>query len=74
MFGNLGMFGSLGMTELIIILAIILLLFGARRLPELAKGMGQSMRAFKQGMGSSQLEDNGEPINAIEAKKLEMKS
>lgn len=51
------MFGSLGMTELIIILLIILLLFGARRLPELARGLGESIRAFKKGVAEPQLED-----------------
>jgi sec-independent protein translocase protein TatA len=51
------MFGSLGFPELMIILVILLLLFGARRLPELAKGLGQSIRAFKQGVADGQLED-----------------
>jgi sec-independent protein translocase protein TatA len=51
------MFGNIGWTELLIILVIILLLFGARRLPELAKGMGESIRAFKKGMSEPQLED-----------------
>ncbi len=41
------MFG-LGMPELIIILVIILLLFGANRLPEVASGIGKSIRAFKK--------------------------
>jgi Sec-independent protein translocase protein TatA len=34
-------------------------LFGARRLPELAKGLGQSIRAFKQATTEAQLEDKG---------------
>jgi sec-independent protein translocase protein TatA len=50
-------FPNVGMTELIVILAILLLLFGARRLPELAKGLGQSIRAFKQATTEAQLED-----------------
>ena len=41
---------NLGPTELIIILAIVLLLFGSRKLPELAKSLGKAQREFKQGM------------------------
>ena len=39
--------GSMGMPEIIIILVIILLLFGANRLPGLARGLGKSIREFK---------------------------
>lgn len=41
--------GMIGMQELLIILAILLLLFGGTRLPQLAKGLGKSVREFKQG-------------------------
>ena len=37
----------LGPTELLIILAVILVLFGGRKLPELAKGLGQGLKEFK---------------------------
>ncbi len=40
---------GIGGTELIILLAIILLLFGAKRIPELAKGLGTGIREFKRG-------------------------
>jgi len=42
-------FGSFGGTELIIALVIILLLFGAKRIPELAKGLGSGVREFRKG-------------------------
>lgn len=40
--------GSLGAQELIIILLIVLLLFGARKLPELSKSIGQSIKEFRK--------------------------
>ena len=42
-------FGSFGGTDLIIALVIILLLFGAKRIPELAKGLGSGVREFRKG-------------------------
>lgn len=39
-----------GPLELIIILLLVVVFFGARKLPELGKGLGQSMREFKKGM------------------------
>jgi sec-independent protein translocase protein TatA len=41
--------GSFGGTELIIALVIILLLFGAKRIPELARGLGSGVREFRKG-------------------------
>ena len=38
---------SIGLTELLIILAIAVLLFGGRKIPELAKGLGEGIRNFK---------------------------
>jgi len=40
--------GSIGTQELIIILVIVLLLFGAKRIPEIARSMGQGIREFKK--------------------------
>jgi sec-independent protein translocase protein TatA len=51
--------GPLGMTEILIILLIVILLFGARRIPELAKGLGEGIRNFKTGMhGKGEIEDH----------------
>lgn len=60
--------GGLGMQELIIILVILLLLFGSTRLPQLAKGMGKSIREFKKGIGEG--EDEGELEAARERERL----
>lgn len=38
---------NLGPTELIIVLVIVLVLFGSKKLPELAKGLGQGLKEFK---------------------------
>jgi sec-independent protein translocase protein TatA len=40
--------GGLGGTELLLILAVVLLLFGATKLPELARGSGRALRIFKE--------------------------
>ena len=51
------MFGSVGMPELIIGLVVILLLFGAKRVPELARGLGSGVREFKKGTQEGDLEN-----------------
>lgn len=42
------MFPALGMPEMFVIMVVILLLFGAKRLPELARGLGKSIKEFKK--------------------------
>ena len=54
--GIFGFLGNIGTTELILILVVILLLFGAKRLPELARGLGKSMQEFKK--ASREVEEN----------------
>ena len=44
------MFGEIGAGEIILILAVLLLLFGAKKLPELARSIGKSARALKDGL------------------------
>jgi sec-independent protein translocase protein TatA len=47
------MFG-IGTTELLIILGIVVVIFGARRLPELGSGLGQAIKNFKKGVSSKE--------------------
>ena len=47
-----------GMGEIIVILIIVLLLFGASRLPEIARAIGKSIKEFKKGL--KETKDNGE--------------
>jgi sec-independent protein translocase protein TatA len=48
--GMLGLFGPLGLPEMLIILAIVILIFGANRLPELGKGIGAGIKNFRSSM------------------------
>jgi sec-independent protein translocase protein TatA len=42
------MFGGIGMTELIVILVIVLIIFGAKKLPQIGEGLGKGIRNFKK--------------------------
>lgn len=44
------LFGSFGLPEILLILLVVLLLFGGKKIPELMKGMGKGVRSFKEGM------------------------
>ena len=46
------MFGSLGIPELLILLAIVVLIFGVNKLPKLGKGLGEGIRNFKDSVRS----------------------
>ena len=43
-------FGSIGAQELILVLVIVVLLFGARKIPDLARGLGEGIRNFRAAM------------------------
>jgi len=45
--------GRIGLPELIIILMIVIIIFGANRLPDLGKGIGSAIKNFKEGMRDS---------------------
>ncbi|CAN5836429.1 MAG: twin-arginine translocase TatA/TatE family subunit [Gemmatimonadetes bacterium] len=58
------MIGGLGFGELVLVFAVLLLLFGAKRLPELASGMGKGIRDFKRsvnGLDDNSLQSHDEP-------------
>ena len=58
-------FPTVGGPELIILLVIVLLLFGAKRIPELARGLGSGVREFRQGMrGEGSEEKKDEELTA----------
>lgn len=54
------MFG-LGSQELIIILVIVVVLFGAKRLPQLGAGLGKGIKNFKKGISSEDNDQNDDP-------------
>lgn len=64
------MFGSLGTGEIILILLVVLVLFGAKKIPELAQGLGKGIREFKKAMKDVEDEIKQEP-EKIESKKEE---
>jgi sec-independent protein translocase protein TatA len=57
--------GSFGTTEVIIIAIIILVLFGAKRIPELAKGLGQGIKEFRKASNDikREIEDSSRDID-----------
>jgi sec-independent protein translocase protein TatA len=64
------MFGSLGTPELLILLAIVLVIFGASRLPRLGRGLGEGIRNFRRGLQSEErLGDAAPPDTAADDKK-----
>ncbi len=52
---------NFGTTEILLIVAVLFLLFGATRLPQLAKSLGQSRKAFKDGLREAEEEEKADP-------------
>jgi sec-independent protein translocase protein TatA len=51
------------LTDVIVVLVIVLLVMGPKRLPQIGKGLGQGMREFKEGItGESKSDDDGEKL------------
>jgi sec-independent protein translocase protein TatA len=60
------MFGNLGFPELLIIMVVILLLFGAKRIPEIAGSMGKGIREFKKNINDATREVTAETKPPLE--------
>ena len=65
------MFSRIGVGEILLVLAVLLLLFGAKRIPEIARSLGKSLNEFKKGMKETQdeienkLDDKDQPPKAL---------
>jgi sec-independent protein translocase protein TatA len=53
--------GNLGATEILLILVVVVLLFGGKKIPELMKGIGQGMKEFKK---ASRLDDETDKVGS----------
>lgn len=60
------MFSNLGAGEIIVIVLVILLLFGAKKIPELAQGLGKGMKEFKKAM--KDVEDEVKNVDKVDKK------
>ena len=64
--------GNLNMTELLVILGVILLLFGGKKIPELMRGVGKGIREFNSARNSIE-EEIKEGMREVDKKKIEEK-
>jgi sec-independent protein translocase protein TatA len=68
---------NLGTTEILLILAVVILLFGAKKLPELARGSGKALRIFKSEVKALHDDDEDQPkpasLETVEANEQDKK-
>ena len=64
----------IGTSELLLIAALVLLLFGGKKLPEMMKGLGQGVRSFKDGMKEISVPDSDEPHSRQQMHSTEQRS
>jgi len=62
--------GNIGVSELVVILLILILVFGASRLPALGESLGKTIRSFKRGVA----QDENIEVSAIDPKRVTAKS
>ena len=55
---------NFGTTEILLVVAVLFLLFGASRLPQLAKSLGQTRKAFKEGMREAEEEERNAQLSS----------
>ena len=60
--------GSLGVPELLVIFVILVLLFGASKIPQLGKGLGEAIKNFKKGLKDDD-SSNSSPVSDSETEK-----
>ena len=63
----------IGATEIILICAVILLIFGGKKLPELMKGMGKGVKSFKEGMNEPTEEEMQRRVDEEVQRRVESK-
>ena len=63
--------GNIGFTEILLVLLVVVLIFGGRKIPELMKGIGQGMKEFKK---ASRLDDEPEKKEETDTGKTEERS
>lgn len=56
--------GSFSISHWLVILAVVVLLFGAKKIPELAKGVGQGIKDFKKAIKEDEAKENVEQVEA----------
>ena len=66
------MFG-IGMPELMLILLIVIMLFGAKRIPEIMGGLGKGIKTFKKAMETDEVTPPEKPANEVPKEKIEPK-
>ncbi len=59
---------TIGVLEVVLVLAVLVLLFGARKLPELARSIGRSSKEFKAGMREGAVDESDEETPANKPK------
>jgi len=65
--------GGIGMQELIIILVIVLLIFGPKKLPEIGKGLGKAIRDFRKGVSGGEENETPQKENEPEDEQKKVK-